>query len=84
MPCVCRKANAASFRRLFDELLKHDVFIPTRSPLVSPALFNEAGDTAVFSAVPATSPTDQATKDLALFQDIANRFHGGDNRLPQR
>ncbi|GAB3989074.1 MMPL family transporter [Actinoallomurus acanthiterrae] len=31
---------------------------------VSPARFNPAGDTAVFSAVPATSPTDQKTKDL--------------------
>jgi RND superfamily putative drug exporter len=31
---------------------------------VSPALFNEAGDTAIFTAVPTTSPTDQATKDL--------------------
>jgi RND superfamily putative drug exporter len=31
---------------------------------VSPALFNDAKDTAFFSAVPATSPTDAATKDL--------------------
>jgi RND superfamily putative drug exporter len=31
---------------------------------VSPAQFNKAGDTAVFSAVPATSPTDEKTKDL--------------------
>ncbi|UUU21563.1 MMPL family transporter [Streptomyces sp. DSM 40750] len=31
---------------------------------VSPAQFNEAGDTAVFSAVPATAPTDERTKDL--------------------
>jgi RND superfamily putative drug exporter len=31
---------------------------------VSPAQFNQAGDTAVFSAVPATSPTDEKTKDL--------------------
>ncbi|MGW7212757.1 MMPL family transporter [Streptomyces collinus] len=31
---------------------------------VSPARFNEAGDTAVFSAVPATAPTDQKTKNL--------------------
>ncbi|TLS46814.1 MMPL family transporter [Streptomyces montanus] len=31
---------------------------------VSPARFNPAGDTAVFSAVPATSPTDEKTKDL--------------------
>ncbi|SBT90069.1 putative drug exporter of the RND superfamily [Streptomyces sp. DI166] len=31
---------------------------------VSPAQFNEAGDTAVFSVVPATAPTDQETKDL--------------------
>ncbi|WP_371580753.1 MMPL family transporter [Streptomyces sp. NBC_01314] len=31
---------------------------------VSPANFNEAGDTAVFAAVPATAPTDQKTKDL--------------------
>ncbi|MER6158637.1 MMPL family transporter [Streptomyces sp. NPDC001868] len=31
---------------------------------VSPARFNEAGDTAVFSAVPATAPTDEKTKDL--------------------
>ncbi|MEU1917382.1 MMPL family transporter [Streptomyces massasporeus] len=31
---------------------------------VSPARFNGAGDTAVFSAVPATAPTDEKTKDL--------------------
>ncbi|XUL93885.1 MMPL family transporter [Streptomyces galilaeus] len=31
---------------------------------VSAARFNKAGDTAVFSATPATSPTDQKTKDL--------------------
>ncbi|MFF9039780.1 MMPL family transporter [Streptomyces sp. NPDC014892] len=31
---------------------------------VSPARFNEAGDTAVFSAVPTTAPTDERTKDL--------------------
>jgi len=31
---------------------------------VSPALFNEAGDTAMFQVVPSTSPTDEATKDL--------------------
>lgn len=31
---------------------------------VSPAQFNQAGDTALFSAVPATSPTDERTKDL--------------------
>ncbi|CCK28712.1 Membrane protein ydfJ [Streptomyces davaonensis JCM 4913] len=31
---------------------------------VSPAQFNEAGDTAVFSVVPATAPTDEKTKDL--------------------
>ncbi|MER5787318.1 efflux RND transporter permease subunit [Streptomyces sp. NPDC001980] len=31
---------------------------------VSAARFNQAGDTAVFSATPATSPTDQKTKDL--------------------
>ncbi|MCL7428878.1 MMPL family transporter [Streptomyces sp. YS415] len=31
---------------------------------VSPARFNEAGDTAVLSVVPATSPTDERTKDL--------------------
>lgn len=31
---------------------------------VSPARFNEAGDTAVFSVVPATAPTDEKTKDL--------------------
>ncbi|WP_329274343.1 MMPL family transporter [Streptomyces sp. NBC_01451] len=31
---------------------------------VSPARFNSAGDTAVFSAVPATSPTDEKTKSL--------------------
>ncbi|MDX2898075.1 MMPL family transporter, partial [Streptomyces scabiei] len=31
---------------------------------VSPPQFNEAGDTAVFSAVPATAPTDEKTKDL--------------------
>ncbi|MDH6217928.1 MMPL family transporter [Streptomyces pseudovenezuelae] len=31
---------------------------------VSPARFNEAGDTAVFSVTPATSPTDEKTKDL--------------------
>jgi RND superfamily putative drug exporter len=31
---------------------------------VSPALFNDAGDTALFEVVPSTSPTDAATKDL--------------------
>ncbi|MEI5524447.1 MMPL family transporter [Streptomyces brasiliscabiei] len=31
---------------------------------VSPARFNEAGDTAVFSAIPSTAPTDEKTKDL--------------------
>ncbi|MEW1864831.1 MMPL family transporter [Streptomyces sp. NPDC088194] len=31
---------------------------------VSPARFNAAGDTALFSAVPATGPSDQATKDI--------------------
>nr|WP_260860011.1 MMPL family transporter [Streptomyces cupreus] len=31
---------------------------------VSPARFNEAGDTAVFSVVPSTAPTDEKTKDL--------------------
>ncbi|MEV5868179.1 MMPL family transporter [Streptomyces tendae] len=31
---------------------------------VSPAQFNESGDTAVFSVVPTTAPTDQETKDL--------------------
>ncbi|EGX60868.1 integral membrane protein [Streptomyces zinciresistens K42] len=31
---------------------------------VTPARFNEAGDTAVFSVVPATAPTDERTKDL--------------------
>ncbi|MCX4763625.1 MMPL family transporter [Streptomyces sp. NBC_01275] len=31
---------------------------------VSPARFNEAGDTAVFSAVPSTAPTDEKTKTL--------------------
>ncbi|MCX5525442.1 MMPL family transporter [Streptomyces bobili] len=31
---------------------------------VSPARFNEAGDTAVFSVVPSTAPTDERTKDL--------------------
>ncbi|MFJ5729003.1 MMPL family transporter [Streptomyces paradoxus] len=31
---------------------------------VSPARFNEAGDTAVFSAVPTTAPTDEKTKNL--------------------
>ncbi|WP_328922929.1 MMPL family transporter [Streptomyces griseoaurantiacus] len=31
---------------------------------VSPARFNEAGDTAVFQAVPSTAPTDERTKDL--------------------
>ncbi|MER6344966.1 MMPL family transporter [Streptomyces sp. NPDC001595] len=31
---------------------------------VSPPRFNEAGDTAVFSAVPATAPTDERTKRL--------------------
>lgn len=31
---------------------------------VSPARFNSAGDTAVFSAVPSTAPTDEKTKDL--------------------
>ncbi|MEV0176803.1 MMPL family transporter [Streptomyces sp. NPDC050803] len=31
---------------------------------VSPARFNEAGDTAVFSVVPTTAPTDEQTKDL--------------------
>ncbi|NUQ89642.1 MAG: MMPL family transporter, partial [Glycomyces artemisiae] len=31
---------------------------------VSPARFNGAGDTAVFSVVPSTAPTDEKTKDL--------------------
>ncbi|OIJ67319.1 MMPL family transporter [Streptomyces mangrovisoli] len=31
---------------------------------VTPARFNEAGDTAMFSATPATSPTDEQTKNL--------------------
>ncbi|MGW5091475.1 MMPL family transporter [Streptomyces coelicoflavus] len=31
---------------------------------VSPAQFNESGDTAVFTVVPTTAPTDQETKDL--------------------
>ncbi|MGK3937202.1 MMPL family transporter [Streptomyces caeruleatus] len=31
---------------------------------VSPARFNEAGDTAVFSVVPSTAPTDERTKNL--------------------
>jgi RND superfamily putative drug exporter len=31
---------------------------------VSPPRFNDAGDTAVFSAVPATAPTDEKTEDL--------------------
>ncbi|MPY41441.1 MMPL family transporter [Streptomyces phyllanthi] len=31
---------------------------------VSPAQFNDAGDTAVFSVVPSTAPTDEKTKDL--------------------
>ncbi|MGM9385702.1 MMPL family transporter [Streptomyces antibioticus] len=31
---------------------------------VSPARFNEAGDTAVLQAVPSTAPTDEKTKDL--------------------
>ncbi|AMW11794.1 hypothetical protein A4E84_21215 [Streptomyces qaidamensis] len=31
---------------------------------VSPARFNDAGDTAVFSAVPSTAPTDEKTKNL--------------------
>ncbi|MFI8166671.1 MMPL family transporter [Streptomyces sp. NPDC085931] len=31
---------------------------------VSPARFNEAGDTAVFSVVPSTAPTDEKTEDL--------------------
>jgi putative drug exporter of the RND superfamily len=31
---------------------------------VSPPQFNDAGDTAFFDAVPSTSPTDEATKDL--------------------
>ncbi|MFD8002341.1 MMPL family transporter [Streptomyces mirabilis] len=31
---------------------------------VSPARFNPAGDTAVFSAVPSTAPTDKKTQDL--------------------
>jgi RND superfamily putative drug exporter len=31
---------------------------------VSPARFNGAGDTAVFSAVPSTAPTDEKTKNL--------------------
>jgi putative drug exporter of the RND superfamily len=31
---------------------------------VSPARFNDVGDTAVFSVVPSTAPTDEKTKDL--------------------
>ncbi|MFD4880453.1 hypothetical protein ACFWOB_44800 [Streptomyces sp. NPDC058420] len=32
---------------------------------VSPSRFNQAGDTAVFSAIPVGSPTDEKVKDLA-------------------
>jgi putative drug exporter of the RND superfamily len=31
---------------------------------VSPARFNDAGDTAIFQVVPSTAPTDEKTKDL--------------------
>ncbi|MDQ0776095.1 RND superfamily putative drug exporter [Streptomyces aurantiacus] len=41
---------------------------------VSPARFNEAGDTAVFSAVPSTAPTDDKTKKLV--ETIRNERSG--------
>jgi RND superfamily putative drug exporter len=45
---------------------------------VSPALFNDAGDTAMFEVVPATSPTDEATKDLVRdLRDARPELTGG-------
>ncbi|MFJ9633242.1 MMPL family transporter [Streptomyces sp. NPDC101175] len=45
---------------------------------VSPARFNTAGDTAVFSATPATSPTDEKTKQLV--QTIRDERPGIESR----
>jgi RND superfamily putative drug exporter len=45
---------------------------------VSPPQFNDAGDTAFFDAVPSTSPTDEATKDLVRdLRDARSRFTEG-------
>lgn len=45
---------------------------------VSPALFNDAKDTAMFQVVPATSPTDEATKDLVRdLRDARPELTGG-------
>jgi putative drug exporter of the RND superfamily len=45
---------------------------------VSPALFNDAGDTAIFEVVPSTSPTDEATKDLVRgLRDARPELTGG-------
>ncbi|TDO46745.1 RND superfamily putative drug exporter [Kribbella sp. VKM Ac-2527] len=45
---------------------------------VSPPQFNDAGDTAFFDAVPSTSPTDEATKDLVRdLRDARSQFTEG-------
>jgi len=45
---------------------------------VSPPVFNDAGDTAIFEVVPTTSPTDEATKELVReLRDARPRFTGG-------
>jgi putative drug exporter of the RND superfamily len=45
---------------------------------VSPPQFNDAGDTAFFDAVPTTSPTDEATKDLVRdLRDARSQFTEG-------
>jgi RND superfamily putative drug exporter len=45
---------------------------------VSPPLFNDAKDTALFEVVPATSPTDEATKELVRdLRDARSELIGG-------
>jgi RND superfamily putative drug exporter len=45
---------------------------------VSPPQFNDAGDAAFFDAVPSTSPTDEATKDLVRdLRDARSQFTEG-------
>jgi putative drug exporter of the RND superfamily len=45
---------------------------------VSPPVFNDAGDTAIFEVVPTTSPTDEATKDLVRqLRDARPELTGG-------
>ncbi|MDQ7905022.1 MMPL family transporter [Phytohabitans sp. ZYX-F-186] len=45
---------------------------------VSPAILNDAADTAIFEVVPSTSPTDEATKDLVRdLRDARAELTGG-------